>query len=139
MQNKGDMTHIMITPQQLEWKPAPAGMPAGAKVAVLEGDPTKPGFFAMRILLPDGWKIGPHYHPNAERVTVISGDLQLGQGDTWDAAGLHDFTAGSYSSMPAGMHHFGAAKGETVIQISTIGPWGITYLSPGDDPRNVKP
>jgi hypothetical protein len=35
--------HVMVTPADLKWGPAPAVMPAGAQLAVLDGDPSKPG------------------------------------------------------------------------------------------------
>jgi quercetin dioxygenase-like cupin family protein len=87
------------------------------------------------VSLPDNYKIAPHYHPTAERITVLSGTLQLAEGDSFDTSRLQDLPAGSYATMPAGMHHFASTKGQTVIQLSTIGPWGITYLNPADDPR----
>ena len=68
----------------IEWKPGPAAIPAGAKMAVLEGDPTKEGPFVVRFQFPDGYHIPPHTHPKTERVTVISGNLLLATGETLD-------------------------------------------------------
>lgn len=130
--------HVVALSDRLEWKDAPPSLPPGAKVAVIEGDMTKPGFFAVRIKAPDGYRVPPHTHPGAERVTILAGTLHLGNGDTFDAANTTALPAGSYSSMPPGMHHFAWCEGETIIQIATIGPWGINYLNPADDPRNQK-
>ena len=129
--------HIVALPDQLQYKPN-ASLPPGAKVAVLEGDPTKEGYFAMRAVLPDGYRIPPHFHPCRERVTVLSGTFYLGAGDSFDQSRGRALPAGSYTSMEAGMRHFAWTKGETVLQITTIGPWGITYVNPADDPRAQK-
>ena len=40
--------------------------------------------------------------------------------------------------MPVGMQHFGFFDQETVVQINTIGPWGLTYVNEKDDPRKVQ-
>src|SRR5437762_786659 len=72
------------TPDQIKWKDGPASLPRGAKMAVLEGDPTKEGPFTMRVLLPDGYSIPPHIHPAVEHITVISGTFNFGMGDKFD-------------------------------------------------------
>ncbi len=74
----------VTTPKTTKWGPAPAVLPAGARAAVLEGDPTKSGSFTLRLLFPAGYKIPPHSHPADEHVTVISGKLNVGMGDTFD-------------------------------------------------------
>jgi quercetin dioxygenase-like cupin family protein len=135
MNDSSKGSHQLVTAEQVKWEAAPPSLPAGAKLAALDGDPAKPGFFTMRLWMPDGYRIQPHYHPNYERVTVLSGTLYLGEGDRFDESVAKPLPTGSYSSMPPGMHHFGYAKGETVLQLSTIGPWGITYINPADDPR----
>jgi quercetin dioxygenase-like cupin family protein len=126
------------TPAAMTWKPGPGSLPAGARFAVLEGDPTKEGPFVMRLKVPDGYRIPPHTHPKTERLTVISGTFRLGMGDRFDESGLRDLPAGSFGYWPAGMKHFAAARGETVVQLHGIGPWRITYLDPADDPRQAR-
>lgn len=123
---------------QLNWQQGPASLPAGAKLAVLEGDPAKNGPFTMRLLLPDGYKIPPHTHPKIEHVTVISGTFNLGMGEKFDESGGRELPAGTFGFWPAGMKHFAWAKGETIIQLHGIGPWTINYLNPADDPRQKK-
>ena len=124
-----------IPPERVEWKDGPPSLPPGAKFAVLEGDPSKGGYFAMRLRLPDGYRVPAHWHPNVERVTVISGTLHLGMGDRFGEGDARRLPAGSYAFMPPGMRHFAWAEGETVIQIATLGPWEIHYVNPADDPR----
>jgi len=90
----------------------------------------------MRVWLPNDYRIPPHYHPVFEHVTVISGTFHLGMGDTFDMSKMTELTAGSIGAMPPGMRHYVHAAGETVIQLHAMGPWMITYVNPGDDPRN---
>jgi len=130
--------HIMVTPTDIKWADAPPSLPPGAKMAVLEGDPGKKGPFTVRLQAPAGYKIPPHTHPTAERVTVISGALHLGVGDKFDETAGQELSAGSFAVMPAGMKHFAWSPDETVIQISAMGPFAIKYVDPNDDPRNAK-
>lgn len=126
--------HVILTPGDLKWGPAPPVLPAGAQVAVLDGDPFKPGFFTLRLKFPDGYKIPVHTHPTDENIVVISGLFKAGMGDAFSDAGLHEFPAGSFLKMPKGMRHFAAAKGEVVVQIYGTGPFVVTYVNPNDDP-----
>ncbi len=134
----GAMEAAVHRPDALAWTDGPASLPPGAKLAVLEGDPTKPGPFVFRVKVPDGYRIPPHTHPKPERVTVIAGTFHIGMGDTFDAAKGKGMPAGSYGTWPAGMRHFVWVKGETVVQFHGDGPWTITYVNPADDPRTAK-
>jgi len=122
-------------PDQMTWGPAPAVLPVGAKLAVLEGDPTKAGAFTMRLLMPDGYQISPHFHPATEHVTVVSGALMVGMGEKFDESQMKTLPAGTFGMIPAGMHHYAKAKGETVLQLHGMGPWRLIYVNRADDPR----
>ena len=124
-------------PTSIEWTPGPAAIPPGAKMAVLEGNPTKEGPFVVRFQFPDGYHIPPHTHPKTERVTVISGTLLLAMGENLDRSAAKTLTAGTYGFWPAGMKHTAWSQGETVIQLHGIGPWQINYVNPADDARNA--
>ena len=126
------------TPASIEWKDGPPSLPPGARFAVLEGDPTKEGPFTMRLSLPDGFRIPPHWHPKTERVTVISGTFNMGMGSQFRTEGANRMTAGTYGYWEAGLHHFAWSEGETVVQLHGIGPWQINYVNPDDDPRMRK-
>lgn len=131
--------HVMFTPGTIQWVDAPPSLPPGAKMAVLEGDPAKPGYFAMRLKVPDGYKFMPHWHPNVERFTILSGTFHLGIGDTFSETGVHAMTAGTYGAIQPKVHHYGWTEGETEFQITTLGPWKRVYVNPADDPsRSVK-
>lgn len=123
-------------PDKMEWRDGPKSLPPGAKLAVLEGDPTKEGPFVMRLRLPDGYKIPPHTHPKTERLTVISGTFHIVMGDKLDEMEAKKMPAGSFGYWAAGMKHFVWTEGETEVQLHGIGPWSIQYLDPADDPRN---
>jgi hypothetical protein len=130
--------HVMITPAEAKWGPAPPGLPAGALVTVLEGDPAADGPFTMRAKLPDGYTVPPHWHPQDEHVTVLEGTLLMGMGEQIAESAMKPLGVSSFAVMPKGVRHFAAARGDTIIQIHGVGPWGITYVNASDDPRNVK-
>ncbi|HUH48468.1 MAG TPA: cupin domain-containing protein [Mycoplana sp.] len=128
--------HTMVAPGDIKWAPAPKVLPAGAEAAVLFGDPTKEGLFAFRLKLPPGYAIPPHTHPAYEVVTVISGTTNLGMGETADRGATRALPAGSFFALPPGMAHYVYFDEETVVQVTTNGPWGIKYVNPADDPSN---
>ncbi len=125
---------LIATPGKIIWRPTNL-LPPGVQIAVLEGDPSKPGFFTMRLKVPNGYRFPAHWHSDTERVTVLSGTLYLGMGDGSNQAATVPLTAGTYSSMPAKTQHFARTEGETILQLSSLGPWTINYVKPSDDPR----
>lgn len=126
---------VFLTPGDVQYKDGPPSLPAGAQFAVLEGNPRAAEVFTMRLKFPANYKIPPHYHPGVERVTVVSGVLNVALGDRFDATKAKEFKAGSFMRMDPGTRHFAFVKEETVIQLSTMGPWDLTYVNPADDPR----
>ena len=129
---------VVVAANGLTWSDAPPVLPAGAKMAVVSGDPGKPELFAIRVQLPSGYKIAPHWHPTDEHVTVLSGTFSLGMGEKFDQAALKDLSAGGYASMPAQMRHFATTKGATIIQVDGMGPFAVNYVNPADDPSKKK-
>jgi hypothetical protein len=129
----------VYSPDQIKYGPAPPMLPAGAQMAVLDGDPAgSTGDFTIRVKLPDGYRIAPHWHPKRENVTVISGNFKVGMGDTFDAAMMNTFPAGSFAYMDPSMHHYAMAMGETVVQVHGGSPLQINYVNPSDDPSMKK-
>lgn len=126
---------IVALPSQLTWGPAPAVLPAGAKLAVLEGDPTANGPYTMRLQLPDRYRISPHFHRFTEHVTVVKGTFKVGMGEKFDASALTPLPPGTFAALEPGVRHFAEAEGVTVLQLHGVGPWGLTYVNPADDPR----
>lgn len=125
---------VVVTPDKIQWGPAPPIFQPGAQFAVLAGDPGKPGPFVVRLKLPDGYKIMPHWHPTPENVTVISGEFHVGMGEKFDEASMTTLPAGSVAVVPTHHNHYAMAKGETVVQVNAIGPFKLTYVNPADDP-----
>ena len=127
---------VVATPATIRFGPAPDILPAGAKLAVIEGDPTKPGSYTKRLWMPDGYTLPPHFHPADEHVTVLEGEFLVGMGEKLEPAKFTALPAGSYGMLPAGMRHFARAKGTTIIQLHGTGPWSLTYVNRADDPRH---
>ena len=118
----------------LKWGPAPAVFPAGAKMAVLQGDPGKSELFTVRLDFPNGYTIAPHFHPTDEHITVIRGAFLVGMGDKFDVKNSMTLPTGGFVMAGARMNHYARAKGHTIVQISSMGPFVLTYVNPADDP-----
>lgn len=136
-QGKNPMALFPAT--ELEWKDGPPSLPKGATMAILEGDPTQPGIFTLRLRFPDGFQVFPHWHTQTEHATVIKGTLHLGMGERFDRASTRALVTGSFGFWPAGTKHFAWAEGETILQLHGQGPWTITYVNAADDPRRSSP
>jgi len=130
-----DDEHTAVSADQLKWGPAPPAFPKGAQFSVVAGDPTKEGLYVFRLKVPASYKVPPHFHPNDENVTVISGTFNIGTGSTFDEKNGKALKAGGFLHMPKGMQHFAWFPEETIIQVHGMGPQGITYVNPADDPR----
>jgi len=128
--------HVVVAvPDSMKWNAAPPMLPAGAKLAVLDGDPAKRGPFTMRLSFPDGYTIPPHFHPVPEHVTVIRGTLLVGMGNQLDPTKFNELPEGTFGVIPPRMKHFARAKGDVIIQLHGTGPWQLIYVNRADDPR----
>jgi quercetin dioxygenase-like cupin family protein len=133
-------THATVAlPDQVAWAPAPPALPAGAKLAVVEGNPGEAGPFTMRLQMPSGYRLPPHYHPAVEHVTVLKGTFKVGMGDKFDRSAMTPLPTGTFAALQPGTRHYAEAQGETVVQLHGIGPWDIIYVNPTDDPRHRTP
>jgi uncharacterized RmlC-like cupin family protein len=126
--------HRIVTAEDLKWENA-ASLPSGAKVAMIDGRINQEGPIIFRVKLPANYRIPPHFHGTHERVTMISGTLNIGIGDRFDAQKTTAMKPGTVNLMPPKMHHFAWTAEETVFQLNVVGPWTVTYLNPADDPR----
>jgi quercetin dioxygenase-like cupin family protein len=128
-----------FTPDTVQWGPPPPFVAPGAQFAVLEGDPTaSSGNYTVRLKLPAGYRIAPHWHPLRENVTVISGTFKVGMGDTFDASKMGSFPAGSFAFLDPDMHHYAMAASDVVVQIHGTAPVQFNYINPKDDPSKSK-
>lgn len=134
-QEGGAPAHTIKSSKEILWKAGPPSLRPGAKSAILFGDPAKEGVFVMRLKLPKGFTIAPHTHPKPEILTVISGAFHIGMGDKANPKKARRLAAGGFFAFPPGMAHYAHVQEETVVQLSSTGPWTITYINPSDDPR----
>ena len=131
-------SHV-FTPDTIPWGPAPPFVAPGAQLAVVEGDPAAAsGDYTVRVKMPDGYRIAPHWHPFRENVTVISGTFKVGMGDVFETNKMTTLPAGSFVFLDPDMHHYAMAYGEVVVQIHGMAPLQFNYVNPLDDPSRNK-
>lgn len=136
-EQKTTTNHLhQVFPNEIKWSSHPA-LPKEIQVAVIYGNPKNDGSFVMRLKIPAGSKIAPHWHPIDENITVLSGSLNLGDGDRLDQQNSVQFPVGSFASIPAKHHHYAWFSEDTILQLNNYGRWEINYVNPNDDPRNT--
>jgi catechol 2,3-dioxygenase-like lactoylglutathione lyase family enzyme len=128
-----------FAPDDIAYGPAPAFVAPGAQLAVLEGNPgASSGDYTVRLKMPAGYRIAPHWHPQRENVTVISGTFMVGMGDHFDESKMGAFPAGSFAFLDPDMHHYAMASGEVVVQVHGTSPLQFNYVHPEDDPSRKR-
>ena len=126
-----------VLSEDADWKPF-AAFPAPVCLAVIVGQPSEQGPDTIRVRVPHGVKLMPHRHPEDRTYTVISGVFYIGLGDRFDADKLEPYAPGTVVVLPGNTAHFHWAKaGEYVTQVTALGPLGVEYVNPRDDPRNA--
>jgi hypothetical protein len=130
-----DGEHVFVNPHELKWVNAPPTLPKGAKIAVVYGDPGKPGPFVIRLMAPAGYKIAPHWHSQTENVTVMSGTLYLGEGEKADRQKAQPLKTGGFHYLPAKQRHYAFTRTPTIVQVHGEGPFDINYVNAADDPQ----
>ncbi len=128
---------VFLRPSDLQWKDAPPAVPAGAKVALVSGNPAS-GPYAQFVKVPRGYTFKPHFHEQNESVALISGTVVAGRGDKINEKAGTVLKAGGYGFIPAGTHHWAVAKTDAMFYQHISGPASVTYIHPEDDPRGVK-
>jgi quercetin dioxygenase-like cupin family protein len=131
--------HVIVYPKEIKWGPPPPVFEQNAKFTVLSGDPSQPGLYAVRIKMPAGYKIMPHWHPTDEHVTVLTGEFAVGMGEKWDKSAMKVLPPGGYVLLPAEMRHYAGAITDATIQVDGAGPFQLTYVNPADDPSKRAP
>jgi hypothetical protein len=108
-----------VLPDNIKWSTSPEG----ASVAVLHGDPSKPGLYIILVKWAAGHMSRPHFHPNDRFITVISGTWWVGTGAKFDPDTTTPLPAGSYvTHFGKQIHYDGAKEGDTILQIVGEGP-----------------
>ena len=126
-------------PAELKWGPAPPALPGGAEIAVVKGDPMKAGPFTIHLKMPANYSVPPHWHPFDEKVTLVSGKLAYGMSDRMSRTAATGLAAGQSVVMKAREHHWVMSADGAEVEVSAMGPFKITYVNAGDDPRPKTP
>lgn len=114
----------VVQPDALTWMPA-AGLPPGAEIAVLYGDPSKEGPFTVRFKFPAGYQVATHAHPTDEFVTVVSGKARMAFGEGAAEANAQPLAAGTFTTLPGGAWHRLWIDAETIVELHSTGPFGV--------------
>lgn len=134
----GSAAQTKPQPAELKWLGmAPPGLPAGADFAVVSGDPGKAGKFTIRIKMPSNYAVRPHWHPTDENLTLVSGKLAYGMSDRLNRTAAEGLAPGASVVMKAKMHHWVYTGDGAEVEVSAMGPFKITYVNAGDDPRGA--
>jgi ChrR Cupin-like domain len=131
-------THTVVPADKVQWGPPPPVLPAGAQLAVLEGNPSEKGAVTLRLKMPANYVIPAHWHSMDERVTVLSGSFHIGAGDKLDRTAGQALAPGGFVSLPAKMHHYAWVSEPTVVQINLEGPFDIFYVNAEEDPLKAQ-
>jgi quercetin dioxygenase-like cupin family protein len=109
--------------KEAQWRDGPL---PGTKVSVLEGNPQGPGLFTLRLRLPPKFLLRSHTHPQDERVTVLSGSVNVAFNGV-DVTQAPKFDAGDFYVNPAGVEHVVYSATGAVLQMTGVGPWEVHF------------
>jgi quercetin dioxygenase-like cupin family protein len=129
--------HLMQTLEEVQWGDAPPMLPAGAKIAVLSGNPGGEGLYTVRLKFPAHYAIPAHSHPKDEHVTILQGTLFMGMGNKLDQGAGKALPVGGFAITPTGVNHYAyTAADEVIVLLHGMGPVDFKYVNAADDPRN---
>jgi quercetin dioxygenase-like cupin family protein len=95
----------------LKWGPCPDFIPKGCEIAVIHGDPSKPNVDVF-FKVPGGFSIPSHTHTSAERMVLVSGELDV----TYEGQPTTKLKKGTYAYGPAKKPHKATcAKGDPCV------------------------
>jgi hypothetical protein len=61
----------------------------------------------------------------------------MGMGEKFDERATREMPAGAFATMPKQVRHYVQAKEETILDVYGAGPFDVSYVDSGDDPRKV--
>jgi quercetin dioxygenase-like cupin family protein len=91
---------IKVDDPNLKWAACPALFPDGCRLTVLHGDPAKPGA-DVYLQVPAGYRIPAHKHTSAERMVLVTGELEV----RYQGRSPIVLQTGQYAYGPAGVPH----------------------------------
>ena len=121
-------------PGNAPWGPGPAGLPKGAKMILVSGNPTKEGPYTVRMRYPAGYRIGPHRYSSAVSFKIITGGLTYGLG-TDTHSGIKSLIKGRTGTVPANTYYYASTSMGATMEFKGTGPMTIEYARAKDDPR----
>lgn len=106
-------------PDQIKW----VDDPIGSKLAIVQGDPAKPGLYIVLVRWTAHHMSHPHFHPNDRFVTVLSGTWWVGTGSKFDPDSTVPLPAGTFvTHFGKQIHYDGAKDGDALLEIVGEGP-----------------
>lgn len=114
-----------------------SGMVDGLSTTYVVGDGMSEELYSLVFSLGGDAQIAPHSHPDARSCFVLAGNWYFAYGETFDAAALKLLPPGSNYTEPAGQAHFAETRDTGVIvECTSVGPTGTSFVNTADDPRN---
>jgi quercetin dioxygenase-like cupin family protein len=118
---------------EIEWAASRFG--AHLPIAILAGDPTKPGPYVVRVKFSPGHMSKPHFHQETRYILVLKGTWWAGWGPSGDHGATVAVPAGSFVvHHPNKIHYDGAKDDEVELLIMGTGPSSITDVDPSGKP-----
>ena len=126
-----DRPFVRVNFDKLTWR-ATEGNKLGVETAVLEGDPSKPGYYYTINHFPKGVMSRPHYHPDERYVIVLRGTWYTDEGEVFRPTQAIPLKPGDFMRHPKGGPHYdGALDEDTWVAISGYGPTKATVIDGG--------
>ena len=108
---------------------APIGNATNMDAAFIMGTPNQPGLYTIRVHIKPGGLMPPHSHPDDRMITVVSGTLHYGFGDTADPSATKAYPTGSYFLAKANEPHYAIGKDDAVYQEAGMAPTGTKWVA----------
>lgn len=121
------------------WVLVPPFFARGALISLLAGNPNEVSDVHVQLSFPDGYRMLPHSHPRPLHVQILQGTLRVGIGKRFDLKQTREMAVGDTGTVPANTPYFYAARGWTIIDAKTLGPFQLNYVNPSDDPSRSTP
>ena len=123
---------VRVKFDELTWRPT-EGNTLGVQTAVVEGDPSKPGYYLTINHFPAGVMSRPHYHPDERYIVVLKGTWYTDEGEVFRPTQAVALKPGDFMRHPMGGPHYdGALNEDTWVAISGYGPTKATVIDGGE-------
>jgi quercetin dioxygenase-like cupin family protein len=123
---------VRVEFDKLTWRPT-EGNTLGVETAVVEGDPSKPGYYLTINHFPAGVMSRPHYHPDERYIIVLRGTWYTDEGKEFRPSQTVPLKPGDFMRHPAGGPHYdGALHEDTWVAIGGYGPTKATVIDGGE-------